>query len=310
MEQQLVYIDDNNVDTFDNNCMSCAYNTVMSFTLVILIVLLVVYFMIIIIIYYGNKYSINLLFNLMPSKYKHMFKYTTLLTPHYLIELDLNNAKPTPTSKSTITNDDDDDGDNNDNDDDVVSMKQVSTKPKLDNTGYIEFGKPKKSDTIDSNTKVREYLQTLPQNKKKTFTETQSVSRPESPLENAPPPPLPARYVASAPPVSLIGDGRVYPTLDHLEETAKTNTDGYLDTGDSIYELLDSADGDKEPKVILTTESNKSPLGAMQTAIEAIKTKITNAKTGENSETPRNNNNNNHKNNGSGRRNKKQKDTH
>lgn len=66
-QQRTEYMDNN--DDIDTGCMPCAYNTIMSFTLVILIVLLVVYFMIIIIIYYGNKYSIHLLFNLLPSKY-------------------------------------------------------------------------------------------------------------------------------------------------------------------------------------------------------------------------------------------------
>lgn len=66
------YIGDDNYDgqpQNQNECMPCTYNALMSFALVILIVLAVIYFMIVLIIYYGNKYSIYLLFNLLPSKH-------------------------------------------------------------------------------------------------------------------------------------------------------------------------------------------------------------------------------------------------
>lgn len=67
-----IYYNDDNVDDVNEQCTwPCSYNIVMSITLVVLIVLIVVYIMIIFIIYFGNKYSIYLLFDILPSKYHY-----------------------------------------------------------------------------------------------------------------------------------------------------------------------------------------------------------------------------------------------
>lgn len=53
--------------------IGCSHNAIMSFTIVILLVLIIAYLIIIVIIYFGNKYSLYLLFDVLPSNYKLLY---------------------------------------------------------------------------------------------------------------------------------------------------------------------------------------------------------------------------------------------
>lgn len=168
---------------------------------------------------------------------------------------DDNNDKLSTLSSTNHHHHDDDDNNNNN-----TQQKQAS----FDNHGYIIPTPANRQ--LDNNAKVQEYLQSLP----KIATETSSVSRPDSPISeessttSPPPPPLPTRYVASAPPLNLVGGPtKLYPELDHFDEP--------LTVEEPTYELIDN-----DRKVILDDPSNPntSNLDVVSGVFNALKSKL------------------------------------